>query len=116
MKLYAKAERTIRTNVMLSAFKKADFTVRRIGEWDKWKELSIGGRLQVKMTVYEIKNDMITAYLLSDTLERVAAPLADSKQEVLDWLKEKGYKPEKQWYMQDYGMSEETWNEWNNAE
>lgn len=116
MKLYKRSERTLDTRTLLTALKKTGHTVSRVGEWSRWRELSIGGRLQVKITVYEVKSDMFTAYLVSDTLDHVAAPLAESKQEVLDWLKEKGYKTTKRWYLEDYGMSEETWNEWNNAE
>lgn len=113
MKLYAKDERKAETSSMLKVMRECGYSTKHVGEWDRWKEMSIGGRLQVKIDVYEVKNDVITAYLVSDTLGRVAAPLTEDKQEVMDWLEDKGYKTDKQWYMEDYGMDEETWEEWN---
>lgn len=113
MKLYAKENRMVQASDMLNAMREAGYETKHIGEWDRWKELRVGGRLQVKIDVYEIKNEMMTAYLVSDTLGKVAAPLTEDKQEIMDWLKEKGYKTDKQWYLEDYGMDEEAWEEWN---
>ena len=117
MKLYKKAERTIKVGKLLGTFRECDWETKNLGRWCKWKELkNDSGRLQVKFDVFEIKKDDITVYLMSDSLDRVAAPTTADKKEVIDWLKEHGYKPEKQWYLEDYGMDEETWNAWNNAE
>ena len=113
MKLYKKADRKLNVANMLKAFKDCGFRSKHIGEWDKWKDLYDGGRLQVKIDVYEIKNEDVTSYMIGDTLGRVAAPLVSDKEEVMDWLKEHGYKRDKQWYMEDYGMDESTWNYWN---
>ena len=112
MKLYAKSERTISTSRLLDTFRSGGCKVGKVGEWCKWKEIYDGGKVQLKMTVYEVKTGILTAYLISDTLRMVAAPMVECKQEVLNWLKEHGYKPEKQWYIEDYGMSEETWDAW----
>lgn len=115
MKLYAKSERTISTGTLLSTFRTAGYKTTNVGVWCRWKEYG-GCKVQVKMTVYEVKANVpmacFTAYLISDTLGRVAAPMVENKQEIMDWLKEKGYKPERQWYIEDYGMSEETWDAW----
>lgn len=113
MKLYKKADRNTKTQDFLRIFKDTGFATQNIGEWKKWKELP-DGRLSVSMTVYEIKkDDQVQGYILSDTLQRVACPITLDKQEVMDWLKEKGYKTAKEWYLQDYGMTEEAWEEWN---
>ena len=114
MKLYKKSERTIKTEPMLSAYREGGFETTNIGTYCKWKELQ-DGRVQVKMTVYKVAGAM-TVYMMSDTLGRVAAPMTEDLDEVKAWLTEHGYKPEKQWYMEDYGMDEETWNAWNGAE
>ena len=113
MKLYAKENRTIKTATLLQVMRESGYTTRHIGEWDRWKDMRDGGRLQVKIDVYEVKNEIMTAYLVSDSLGRVAAPLTEDKKEVMEWLEEKGYKTDKEWYMQDCGMNEETWEEWN---
>lgn len=112
MKLYKMSERTIKATPMLAAYRASGFKTTDMGRWCKWKELDYG-RIQVKFDVYRVVNDMITVYLMCDSLDRVAAPMTESKEEVLGWLKEHGYKPEKQWYIEDYGMDEETWEEWN---
>lgn len=113
MKLYKKAERALKVVAMLKTFKETGYKTRHIGEWDRWKELPDGGRLQVKIDVYEVKNDMITCYMLGDTLGRVAAQLTEDKADVMAWLQEHGYKTCKRWHIEEAGMSEELWNEWN---
>ena len=113
MKLYKKAERILKVGAMLKTFKETGYKTRHIGEWDRWKELSDGGRLQVKIDVYEVKNDMMTCYMLGDTLGRVAAQLTEDKADVMAWLQEHGYKTCKRWHIEEAGMSEELWNEWN---
>lgn len=116
MKLYKKDERKLQTAHIIKSFKSTGFTVKNLGTWCKWKDLGDYGKLQVKMTVYEIKNDDITGYIVSDSLGRVAAPVVPDKKEVLDWLVEHGYKTEKKWYIEDYGMTESDWNYWNGLE
>ena len=113
MKLYKKAERNLKVSAILKSFREIGYKTRHIGEWDRWKELSDGGRLQVKIDVYEVKNDIMTCYMLGDTLGRVAAPLTEDKADVMAWLQEHGYKICKRWHIEDAGMTEELWNEWN---
>lgn len=113
MKLYKKAERNLKVSATLKAFREIGYKTRHVGEWDRWKELSDGGRLQVKIDVYEVKNDIMTCYMLGDTLGRVAAQLTEDKADVMAWLQEHGYKTCKRWHIEDAGMTEELWNEWN---
>lgn len=112
MKLYKKSERLLKTAATLKSFRAIGFTTKHIGEWDRWKELE-DGRIQVKIDIYEVVGNGMTCYFASDTLGRVASAMITDLQEVMDWLKEHNYKPDKQWYMEDFGMSEELWNEWN---
>lgn len=111
MKAYKRSERVIKVTALLTAMKATGNTVKNIGEFCKWKELD-NGKIQMKMEIYEINNGM-TCYIMKDTLGMLAAPVTENKQEVLDWLKGHGYKPIKDWYLEDYGMDEETWEEWN---
>ena len=112
MKLFKKSERGLKVADMLHTFRECGYTTRHIGEWCRWKEIEYG-RIQVKINVYEIKNPQKTAYMVGDTLGRVAAQLTEDKQDVMNWLAEHGYKTDKQWYIEDCGMDEDTWNEWN---
>ena len=112
-----KSERSLKSNEMIRMFKQLGYSIKNLGEYDKWKDLSDGGRLQVKITVYKITDtEGKIFYMMVDTLGRIMNQFTQDKNEVFDWLKEKGYKPEKQWYLEDYGMSEETWNAWNGKE
>jgi len=113
MKLFKKADRVLDVSTILKAYRQVGFKTKHIGEWDRWKELSIGGRLQVKIDVYEVKDDKTTCYMLGDSLGRVAAPLTEDKADVMAWLQEHGYKTCKRWHIEEAGMSEELWNEWN---
>ena len=90
--------------------------VREVGEFKKWKELWNGDRISVTITVYEIKNELKTVYLLEDTLGRLCADLQENKAEVMEWLKDKGYKTAHKFYTEECGMSEETWKAWNSEE
>lgn len=112
MKLLKKSERTINAKKALTTYKKIGFTVENLGEFRKWKELP-DGRIAVKMTVYKVENEDCTAYFLEDILGRFACEAVTDAKEVFDWLKEKGYKTDKEFYLNDYGMDEETWEEWN---
>lgn len=112
MKLTKKADRVLKVSATLAGFREIGYKTRHIGEWDRWKELSTGGRLQVKLDIYEVKNDATTCYMVGDSLGRVAA-MTEDKADVMAWLQEHGYKTCKKWYIEEAGMTEELWNEWN---
>lgn len=117
MKLWKKSERTRIVSKLLAGFRTAGMTTQNIGRWMKWKELRDGERLSVHIDVYELRwNGQLQGYIISDTLGRQACEMVSDKSEVLNWFAEHGYKPEKQWYLEDGGMDEETWEAWNNAE
>ena len=118
MNLTKKADRILNASSAIKTYKRLGMTHKNLGEFCKWKDLRDGGRMQVKMIVHQMSGDkeLIGAeriWFLEDSLGRVACQMQTDKAEVTNWLKEHGYKPVKQWYMEDYGMSEETWNEWN---
>ena len=115
MTLYKKSERVLKMSLLIKGLKEIGCTFREIGEFSKWKEVQ-DGRLQVTMTIYEMTrpDDENKYYLVSDVLGRLACEVQKDKKEVLDRMKAHGYKTTHDWYIQDYGMSEETWREWNN--
>lgn len=116
MELIKKSERGLKASLMLKTFRSMGGKTKQVGEFKKWKELP-DGRISVSMNVYEIEGvDEMKCYLLEDTLGRVCAPLTYDKAEVLGWLKEHGYKTVHDFYIQDCGMTEETWKVWNSEE
>ena len=112
MKLFKKSERTIRTDVYLANMRKIGFKTKLVGEYKKWKELRDGGRVSLTMNVYKLENEDMICYLISDTFGMNASPLTEEIVDINDWIKAHGYKPVKDFYLDD-GMDEETWAEWN---
>lgn len=69
--------------------------------------------IEYRYNIYEIKSDygkMAIAFLAGLNMLMYKA---DSAKEITDFLKGKGYKTSKKFYMEDCGMPEETWNQWN---
>ena len=112
-------DRTVKADRLWETLKNVfDATIKHIGEYDKWKETDLG-RLQMKMDVYEVnlKGNVEELkglhYIMIDGFNRMVNPLGWSKEDVIGWLKKTGFKRDKRWYLEDYGMDEETWEEWN---
>lgn len=116
MKLFKKNERQIKANSMLNTFRKIGGETKNVGEFKKWKELYDGSRISVSINVYEIRYEGETMYLLEDTLGRVCAEIQKDKKEIMDWLNAHGYKTVHKFYIEDCGMTEETWKIWNSEE
>lgn len=112
MVLIKKCDRK-KASIYIKAFKEVGIKVKKLQEYRKWKNLSDGGRMTVKMDLYEVNDGVGKVYFLSDTLNRKATKYIENVEEIYSWLEEKGYKKEKQFYLEDYGMDLETWNEWN---
>lgn len=112
MTIIKKSERNLKARHLIAGLKDSGNTVKEIGKFSKWIEV-YNGKLQWSNTLYEIEADGKTAYFLVDSLGWVACVINPDKNDVMDWLKNHGYKTEKDWYIEDYGMSEETWNAWN---
>lgn len=114
MNYIKRSERLIRMANFSKAIKDAGGVVREIGEYTKWKHVS-NGKLQVTFTIIEMKNAGNVGYVLKDNLGMVASLVTNDIDELKSFLAEKGFKPIKDWYIQDCGMSEETWREWNSS-
>ena len=122
LQLLKRKERTLKVSNFLQTMRQMQGETKEIGEYTKWKELSDGSRLSVSVTVYEVTiderkfggNKVKTAYCMKDSLGfEMQKVLTEDLEEIKTWLKEKGYKTVKQFYLEDYGMSEEMWEEWN---
>ena len=113
MELFKKSERIIKTSVLIKSMKANGAEFENLGEFMKWKELADGSRLSVSMTLYQVKANSNKCYFFSDSLGRMASPMVVDRKEAVDWLKNHGYKTTHDFYIEDYGMSEETWKEWS---
>lgn len=117
MVVYKMAERTLDAATALKAFRAGGWQTKEIGTFCKWKDGRFGSRYQAKVTAYEITTtDGRVAYVMVDTLDKIMNPLEPDKATVMGWIKDHDYKPEKDWYIEDGGMTEEMWAAWNNAE
>lgn len=122
LQLLKRKERLLEVSTFLQTMRQLHNETKKIGEYTKWKELSDGSRLAVSVTVYKVtvderkygENKVNTLYCMKDSLGfEMQKVLTEDLEEIKTWLKEKGYKTTKQFYLEDYGMSEETWEEWN---
>ena len=119
LEILKKSERKMNASEMLSVFRKCGWQTKGLGRYMKWKDLPDGSRLSVHIDVYQITDNTekhLTSYVMADTLGRFMHSLTLDKTEIFNWLKEKGYKPEKKWWLEDGGMTEEVWNAWNSNE
>lgn len=115
--LLKKSERTVRTQDAFNTWKALGVTFQNKGRFMKFKNVP-NGRMSVKFDVYKVRivdkkfNLDSTFYIFSDTLDRIAFNGYVSWGEVCDWLKEHGYKTEKDFYVEEQGMSEEAYEAW----
>lgn len=111
-----RAERFFKVSSFTEIIKDAGGTVKRVAEYSKWHNLRDGeSRIQLKMTIVKMVNGENTGYVLEDNLGYLSSHPAKDVEELKSLLKEAGYKPIKEWYLQDCGMTEETWNAWNQS-
>lgn len=122
LELLKRSERTIKVKSFLSTMRAIGNKTREIEEFKKWKELSDGSRITMSITVFEIAvdqskfggNGIAKVYCMEDTLGmEMQKSFTNDLNEIKRWLKEKGYKTVKRFYIEDCGMTEETWEEWN---
>lgn len=70
--------------------------------------------IEYTYNIYEVSNEsgkkMAIAFLHGLNCIQYQA---DNAKELTKFLADKGYKTSKKFYMQELGMSEESWNEWN---
>lgn len=115
MQYIKRSDRCIKAAAMTKVMKDAGGTVKEIAEYSKWHNLNEGSRIQVTLIVIKMVNMGNTAYILKDNLGMLASYPTQDLDEIKTFLTEHGFKPIKEWYLQDCGMTEETWNAWNTS-
>ncbi len=89
--------------------------VKEIAEYAKWHNINEHDKVQVGFIILEVAVNGNKAYILKDNFGMMASYPTQDLDELKTFLVEKGFKPIKDWYLQDCGMSEETWKEWNSC-
>ena len=116
MKYYKRSERCLKASAINKAIEEVCGTkAKTLEEYSRWKDLDNGSRIQVKFEIVRIKTDKVTGYYLKDSLGFVASETTTDLKDVKEWLKSHGFKTTHDWYIEDNGMSEETWNAWNQS-
>lgn len=113
MTLTKKSDRALKTAEFLRICRSTGMETSNLGEFRKWKELRDGSRLSVSLTLYRISAVGNVAYFFSDSLGRVACPLCPDLAEMKNFLHDKGYKTDRDFYIEDYGMTAEAYAAWN---
>lgn len=115
MELLKKSDRIISRAAMVKGLRASGCEVKEIQEYCKFKNV-YRGKIEVKLCLHEvIVANGCVFYLLSDSLDNICTQILIDLDDIKIWLNEHGYKKDKQFYVEDCGMSEDLWNEWNNA-
>lgn len=93
--------------------------VNELGLYCKWSAMHNDEqglwKRQMKAAVMQGELDGEKAYWL--VIDRmVACAVTRDLNEINEWLAAHGWKTEHKWYIEDNGMTEETWQMWNNGE
>lgn len=115
MNYIKRADRFIKASAMTKVIKDAGGTAKEIAEYSKWHNINEGSRIQVTLIIIKMEANGNTAYILKDNLGMLASYPTTDLDELKSFLTDKGFKPIKDWYLQDCGMTEETWNTWNQS-
>lgn len=116
MEYIKRKDRTLKASAFNAGMKAVNGTTRMIGEYAKWKDLDNGSRIQMKFDIIEVSvpnGPVNKAYYLRDGLGFMASIVCGDLKDVKQWLIDHGFKTIKDWYIEDNGMSEETWKIWN---
>ena len=116
MKYFKRSERIIKAMAFNAGIKSVGGIVKEVAEYSKWHEQDTGSRIQVKMFVMKVDLSKVNGsvgYYLKDGMGMVASDIVLGINDIKRWLVDHGYKTVHDWYVQDCGMSEETWREWN---
>lgn len=118
MKYFKRSERIVKAMVLNAGIKSVGGIVKEVAEYSKWHEQDTGSRIQVKMFVIKAdfgKVNGTVGYYLKDGMGMVASDIVTDINDIKCWLDDHGYKTIHDWYVQDCGMSEKTWKEWNKS-
>ena len=114
MKYIKRNERYMKAAAMFKMIVDNGGTVKDVAEYSKWHNLP-NGRIQVTLKIMKMEANVNTGYILEDNLGMIASYAEQDLNEIKSFLANNGFKPIKDWYIQDCGMSEETWKEWNSS-
>lgn len=115
MKYYKFNERFVKHSIVAKTFKSMGGKVGTHGEYTRWINISRGARVSEQLTIksYDLRSvGGSLGYALVDNFGSLASDLV-TIEEIKAFLKDNGFKTTHDWYVQDNGMSEDTWNEWN---
>ena len=116
MTLTKKADRVLPVRAFIACLRSNGMEIVNLGDFRKWKELRDGSRLSVKLTLYRASaSNGKAAYFFSDSLDRIACAVNPNLEEMTAFLRDHGYKSDHDFYVEDYGMTEESYREWNSA-
>lgn len=122
MKHFKRSERIMKAAAFNAGIKSAGGVVKEVAEYSKWHELQngdyTGSRIQVKMFIVKVNLSKVNGnvgYYLNDDMGMIASDITLDINDIKRWLVDHGYKAIHDWYVQDCGMSEETWREWNTS-
>lgn len=98
----------------IKGMKDAGANVKKFPQLHKMVEReSCNCRIEYRYNIYEISTQFgKMAVAFHDGINRLQYQANDAK-ELIEFLVSKGYKTSKKFYMEECGMSEELWNEWN---
>lgn len=98
--------------IYFKSLKEAGANVKRFPQLHKMVEKEYCS-IEYRYNIYEISTQYgKTAVAFRDGLNRLQYQ-ADNAKELIKFLMDKGYKTSKNFYTEEFGMSEEIWNEWN---
>ena len=114
MKYIKRNERFMKASAMFKVITDNGGFVNEVAEYSKWHELP-NGRIQVTLKLMKIQANNNAGYILEDNMGMLASYAISDLGEMKKFLVDHGFKPIKDWYIQDCGMSDETWKEWNTS-
>lgn len=115
MNYIKRSDRCIKASAMTKVIKDSGGVAKEIAEYSKWHNRTDGSRIQVTLIIVKMEANGNTAYILKDNLGMLASYPNPDLDEMKTFLAEHGFKPIKDWYLQDCGMTEETWDAWNQS-
>lgn len=115
MKYIKRNERFIKASTMFKTIADNGGSTKEIAEYSKWHNINEVSRIQVTLRIIKMEANGNIGYILEDNLGMLASYPTQDLTEMKGFLLNHGFKPIKDWYIQDCGMSDETWKEWNRS-
>lgn len=115
MQYIKRADRFIKAASFTKPIRDNGGRIREVAEYAKWHRIDEYNKVQVGFIILEMTVGENRGYILKDNFGMVASYPTQDLGEIKEFLTQKGFKPIKDWYLQDCGMPEETWREWNTS-